>query len=217
MSDKIHKYEGKDIIVEYSLKRCIHAAECVKGLPTVFDPNKKPWVDPDAAGADELAAVIERCPTGALHYKRLDGGAAEATPTKNVIRIGEDDCLYLHGDFEIVMQDDTINDTRVALCRCGLSKNKPFCDNSHQKGEFKDVGALGTTGAANDATESSGPVTLTLAENGPILIKGDVEIQNAAGNESVHVSKGALCRCGASQNKPFCDGAHKDIGFEATS
>lgn len=217
MSDKVYKYEGKDIIVEYSLKRCIHAAECVKGLTAVFDPNKKPWVEPDAASADELAAVIERCPTGALHYKRLDGGPAEETPKQNLIRIGEDDCLYLHGDFEIAIQDDAVRDSRVALCRCGLSKNKPFCDNSHKEGGFKDIGALGTTGAAIDTNQSVGTVKLTLAENGPILIQGEVEIQDATGNSSVRVAKGALCRCGASKNKPFCDGAHKDIGFEATS
>ncbi|MEL6821722.1 MAG: CDGSH iron-sulfur domain-containing protein, partial [Calditrichota bacterium] len=135
----------------------------------------------------------------------------------NNIRIGEDDCLYLHGDFEISIQGETVRDTRLALCRCGLSNNKPFCDNSHQKGDFKDVGAIGKTGATVDRSESTGLVALTLAENGPILIKGEVEIQNAEGEKSIHVSKGALCRCGASANKPFCDGAHKDIDFEATS
>ncbi|MGH1366646.1 MAG: CDGSH iron-sulfur domain-containing protein [Calditrichia bacterium] len=215
MSEKLHTYKGKDIVVEYSVKRCIHAAECVHGLSGVFDPKRKPWIEPDAATADELAAVIERCPTGALHYKRLDGGSTEKTPDKNLIRIGEDDCLYLHGDFEIIAKDGSTTDTRIALCRCGLSKNKPYCDNSHREGGFKDVGSLGTTGAAIEPTNSSSRVVLTLAENGPVLIQGEVEIQNAGGGESICVSKGALCRCGASQNKPFCDGSHKGIDFQA--
>ena len=69
MKKKPRVYEGRDITVEYDAARCIHVAECVKGLPAVFDPNRRPWVDPDAATADEIAAVVRRCPTGALHYR----------------------------------------------------------------------------------------------------------------------------------------------------
>ncbi|WP_176719473.1 (4Fe-4S)-binding protein, partial [Rhodohalobacter halophilus] len=65
MESKIHNYENNEIKVSYDVKRCIHAAECVKGLPKVFDPNKKPWIEPDNASAKEIADVIERCPTGA--------------------------------------------------------------------------------------------------------------------------------------------------------
>ncbi len=59
---KTRAYEGDGIVVHYELKRCIHAAECVHGLPAVFDPQKRPWIDPTQSDADELAAAVERCP-----------------------------------------------------------------------------------------------------------------------------------------------------------
>lgn len=69
MSDKIFHYPGEKISIRYEVKRCIHAAECARNLPGVFDPQRKPWVDPDAAVADTIAAVVERCPTGALRRR----------------------------------------------------------------------------------------------------------------------------------------------------
>ena len=64
------RYTGREIEVTYDPVRCLHAAECVRGLPMVFDTSRRPWVEPDGADAEVLAAVIERCPTGALHYTR---------------------------------------------------------------------------------------------------------------------------------------------------
>ena len=78
MANKIRRYTSADIDVTYDVKRCIHAAECVRGLPAVFDTKKRPWVQPDKANADTVAEVILRCPSGALHYERKDGGAAES-------------------------------------------------------------------------------------------------------------------------------------------
>jgi len=134
----MRSYEGEGVTVTYDLGRCIHAKECVHGLPRVFDPHRRPWVDPDAADADAVAAVVRRCPTGALHVRRHDGGPGEAPP-EPAVRLVPDGPLYVQGSIELRDHDDTLRwtDTRVALCRCGASKNKPFCDNSHLDIDFR--------------------------------------------------------------------------------
>jgi uncharacterized Fe-S cluster protein YjdI len=66
-------YEGKSITVTFEARRCLHAAECVNGLPEVFDPGERPWIRPDGAEAERLAEVVRRCPSGALQYELVDG------------------------------------------------------------------------------------------------------------------------------------------------
>lgn len=135
---KRRSYEGRDVTVLYDLARCIHAKECVAGLPRVFDPDRRPWVDPDGASADSVARTIQACPTGALQYRRHDGGAEEAPP-EPAIRLVPDGPLYVEGRVELADADGRVRwtETRVALCRCGASKNKPFCDNAHLDIDFK--------------------------------------------------------------------------------
>ena len=211
---KIRRYERDDLVVEYDAARCIHAAECVHGLPKVFDPERRPWIDPRQAAASEIEGVVRRCPTGALRYRRPDGKSEE--PPANVrARIEPDGPLYVSGRIRLALPDGSMSeDTRIALCRCGASKNKPYCDNSHREIGFEDPGTLGRSGMpAADGSEEPG-VTLTPAPNGPVVLSGAIEIAGADGG-SAEGAKGALCRCGASANKPFCDGAHKSVGFEA--
>lgn len=126
-------YEGDGITVYFEGKRCIHAGECVRGLPTVFDANHRPWINPPAGSADDIAAVVARCPSGALSFERSDGGAPEAPDPTPVVTAVKDGPLHLRGIVEIVGEDgQSLNaGPRAALCRCGHSKNKPFCDNSH--------------------------------------------------------------------------------------
>ncbi|NJO05766.1 MAG: hypothetical protein HC876_09730 [Chloroflexaceae bacterium] len=129
----MRSYENDAIVVQYDVKRCIHAAECVRGLPTVFNPQRRPWIDTNGADADDIAAVIACCPTGALHYSRNDGGAAEAVPAEHSVTLEPDGPLVLRGHFQITDQAGHVllEDTRIALCRCGASQNKPLCDGSH--------------------------------------------------------------------------------------
>jgi uncharacterized Fe-S cluster protein YjdI len=102
-------YTAPDITVYYDPARCIHAAECVRGLPAVFDTSKRPWVQPGNAPAAEVATVIRRCPSGALRYHLADG--------------------------EIEAGDGaTIEAARATLCTCGRSHRLPFCDNAHLAG-----------------------------------------------------------------------------------
>ncbi|MEZ4702204.1 MAG: CDGSH iron-sulfur domain-containing protein [Rhodothermales bacterium] len=208
MKSSTHTYPGADITVTYDVARCIHAAECVRGLPAVFDPKRKPWVEPDQAPADAVAAVVLRCPSGALHIQDLDEtGATEAT-----VAVEPDGPLYIRGRLEVLSAagEAVLTDTRVALCRCGASKNKPFCDNSHRQSGFSDAGVIGEPKLKEG--EASPALRIKLAENGPLLIEGSVRIEGTDG-ESVAGVKCALCRCGESRNKPFCDGTHRSNGF----
>ena len=117
------RYEGKDIEVTYDTARCLHAAECVRGMPAVFDTAKRPWIAPDAADAESLAAVIRRCPTGALHYELRDGKPeGPSVPTR--VRLPDGGPSLLDGDLEL----DGKKETRAAICRCGQSANQPYCD-----------------------------------------------------------------------------------------
>ena len=73
-------YAAPEVTVFYDRGRCRHYAECVRGLPQVFDPTRRPWIRADLADPNAIAEVVRRCPTGALHY-RLQEGDPEA-PTQ---------------------------------------------------------------------------------------------------------------------------------------
>src|SRR5262245_2808372 len=103
-----HVFESKDITVTWSKRRCIHAAECVRGLPLVFEPGRKPWVAPENSTADEIARIVARCPTGALHFERHDGGAAEAPDAENTVRAARFGPLELRGALEIATPEGEV-------------------------------------------------------------------------------------------------------------
>ncbi len=213
MKQKIRTYEGTSIKIVYDVPRCIHAAECVKQLEAVFDPDARPWVNPDGAPAEDVARVVLQCPTGALKFERPDGIGEDVPPT-NSVRLDPNGPLYVRGDIRIATPTGTtiLSDTRLALCRCGASKNKPLCDGAHADAGFEDPGALGSAPVENEPPAQHGKLEITVAPNGPLLVNGTFTVTAADGTESTHV-KAAWCRCGASANKPFCDGAHKRIGF----
>ncbi len=212
---KIREYQGDGIVVQYDIKRCIHAAECVRGLPAVFDVEKRPWIQPQHAATENLVEVIERCPTGALQYSRVDE-IVEEVPTTNVILPMADGPLYVTGDITINLPDGTTtHETRLALCRCGASENKPFCDNAHKKIEFQAKAGVLTGNDADTAVSTPNPLTINPLQNGPCLLTGNFEIHDSQGKKVFSGEKAALCRCGGSQNKPFCDGQHNKIGFSS--
>lgn len=142
MADRVRTYTSEDIDVHFDPVRCIHAAECVHGRPEVFDADRKPWIDPAQAGAEAIAEVVVRCPSGALHFTRKDGGPEERVPMHNKVTVAVDGPLYVRGALRLETPGGEVvfEDTRVALCRCGLSEHKPFCDNSHLESGFSDAG-----------------------------------------------------------------------------
>jgi CDGSH-type Zn-finger protein/uncharacterized Fe-S cluster protein YjdI len=206
-------YRSEKITVSFDLKRCIHSKECVRGLPEVFDTEKRPWIQPDKSGPDRVAEVVMRCPTGALQFERRDGGAEEPAPHENIVALAANGPLYLRGDIEIRDSMGTVllEDTRIALCRCGESGNKPFCDNSHKQANFRDAGVLGKNKLASEPATDSGKLRIVPAVGGPLILNGEVEIRSADGDTAYRGTKTALCRCGHSGNKPFCDGSHAEV------
>jgi CDGSH-type Zn-finger protein/uncharacterized Fe-S cluster protein YjdI len=209
---KQYTYPGAAIDVVWDGGLCIHVGECTRARGALFQSGRQPWCDPDTAEAEIVAAVVERCPTGALSYTRADG-AAEATPAANSIVVANNGPLYARGELQIegAPPDSPGLNTRAALCRCGLSANKPFCDNSHESAGFRDHGAIGEVGEALQVR--GGPLALRPLPNGPLLVEGSVTLISAAGLPTWSGTRVALCRCGESANKPFCDGSHALVGF----
>jgi CDGSH-type Zn-finger protein/uncharacterized Fe-S cluster protein YjdI len=216
MSHKvIFKYPGKASDVHWNRKLCIHIGECGRAKGELFINGRQPWCQPDLASYEEVEEVVQRCPTGALTYQHKNGESTEQAASENTINVAYNGPLYIKGDLDIECTTDDFNgvEFRAALCRCGQSKNKPFCDNSHEDAGFKDYGAVGETGDGLEAT--GGQLKVTLLQDGPLLIKGNVTITTGSGRQAWQGKETALCRCGASQNKPFCDGKHKEAGFKS--
>lgn len=219
MKSKMHRYEGTALTVVYDSQRCIHAAECVHGLPEVFDVERRPWVAPDAAAADQVAEVIGRCPSGALHYQpnqpneRTAGVPAEEPAAENAVTVNAEGPLALQGRIEIASPDGTVllTDVRATLCRCGASRNKPFCDRSHVEAGFRDPGVW--NGNGKEAMSGEGPALhVVCCPDGPLVFQGTFALRRADGR-AAPLRRRAFCRCGGSAEKPFCDGSHARIGF----
>jgi uncharacterized Fe-S cluster protein YjdI/CDGSH-type Zn-finger protein len=130
------EYTGRGLRVQWYAGRCIHVGDCLRALPQVFNTKRRPWVDlsvPEAE-ADAVVDAVLRCPTGALHFVRTDGGAQEAAAPGVRAKTIANGPLLMRGDVEIVDDAGELirRDTRVAVCRCGKSRHQPFCDNSHR-------------------------------------------------------------------------------------
>ena len=123
----VKRYEGAGISVEYDSARCIHAAECVRRLPGVFDTKRRPWIQPSSAPAAEIVSVIRRGPSGALQYRLGDGPAEEPVrPTR--ISFQDGGPMAIMGDLRLDLGDGEQIETRATVCLCGKSGNRPFCD-----------------------------------------------------------------------------------------
>jgi len=210
---KNYTYSNANIEVTFDQRKCCHAAHCFKELPDVFDGDIDPPIRPDNASVEEIIRVVEMCPSSALTYRCINPSYMdEQTPAKNEAVMSPRSPLFLRGDF-LVKNEGQMN--RVALCRCGASKSKPFCDGSHFGIKFK-----GPAEAAEDDItefESTGQVKLTPIENGPVAFSGKLTFKTRTGSVQYCREKGALCRCGASENKPFCDAKHREIEFSTNT
>lgn len=215
MSDE-EKYDfpGEKVDVVWDGRLCIHIGECGQAKGDLFVGGRKPWCQPDLVSPGEVKGVVERCPSGALYYEVKDGGETEKADAENTLIVVYNGPYYVRGDLEIEGAADDMPGVkyRAALCRCGLSKNKPYCDNTHEAGKFQDYGAVGEQG--EELVESGGKLSVSLMPDGPLIISGNLTMFAGSGRKAWQGTNVALCRCGASANKPFCDGSHTTAGFK---
>jgi CDGSH-type Zn-finger protein/uncharacterized Fe-S cluster protein YjdI len=208
----VDEIRGKRALIRFDGDKCIHSRNCVLSRPDVFVPNVDgEWIHPDAAAPEEIAGLALNCPSGAIAYERLDGGEGEKPPLVNAVHVRENGPYAVHAEMAIEGHGAQL---RATLCRCGDSKNKPFCDGTHSKAGFEATGEPKTQESAQ-LDKRNGPLTVKPAKNGPLLVEGNLEICAGTGRTVKRVTKAALCRCGHSANKPFCDGTHTKIGFQA--
>lgn len=131
------EYSNNDITIVWKPKTCIHAAECVKRLPKVYNPKEKPWIKIENATTAELKKQIDTCPSGALSYIDLKSNN-QKLEENIIIDVMENGPLIIKGVIDINHKNKIEKTGKTtALCRCGFSENKPFCDGKHAKNNFK--------------------------------------------------------------------------------
>jgi uncharacterized Fe-S cluster protein YjdI/CDGSH-type Zn-finger protein len=130
--------KGTRVVIRFDGSRCIHSRNCVLSHPDVFVPNVEgEWIHPDAVSPEEVALIARNCPSGAIRYERLDGGEPEPLPVVNLVHVRENGPLAFNAAARVAGAEPQL---RVTLCRCGQSKNKPYCDNSHKAAGFAATG-----------------------------------------------------------------------------
>jgi CDGSH-type Zn-finger protein/uncharacterized Fe-S cluster protein YjdI len=211
-SDGVERVRGARLELDFEGRRCIHSRFCVTWTPSVFLANVKgPWIHPDAMPVERVVEVAHACPSGAIRYRRIDGGAQEAAPPVNLATVREAGPYAFRAELQI---DGAPAGFRATLCRCGASKNKPYCDGSHHEIGFAASGEP-ATGKTEMLAVRDGVLAIDPQLNGPLCVRGNLEILSGTGRAVARTTSAYLCRCGGSANKPFCDGTHKKIGFKS--
>jgi CDGSH-type Zn-finger protein/uncharacterized Fe-S cluster protein YjdI len=209
----IERVEGKKLTLIYEGKKCIHSRFCVTWGPRVFLANVAgPWIHPDAMDVEAVAELAHVCPSGAIRYERKDGSPNEARPPVNLLAVREAGPYAVRAELLI---DGQPAHYRATLCRCGGSKRKPYCDGTHKEIGFVASGEP-PTGSADMLPVRDGPLAVEPLTDGPLQVRGNLEITSGTGRVVARVTQARLCRCGGSANKPFCDGTHARIGFRSS-
>lgn len=139
IKDVIKEYPNEDITIVWQPAKCIHSEKCWRGLPDVFRYGQKPWVDPLGADSDTIVKQIDQCPSGALSYIRNEEKHMNTNEPNVKIKVNKNGPLLLKGEVELSLSDGSSKvEKNIALCRCGASDNKPYCDGSHSKIGFND-------------------------------------------------------------------------------
>ena len=212
--DGVDYIEGRDLTLIYEGVKCIHSRFCVTWGPKVFIANVKgPWINPDNMPTEALAEIAHVCVSGAIRYKRKDGQPDEQPPAVNLISVRENGPYAFRASIQLDGEPGFSN--RMTLCRCGASKHKPFCDGSHNEIKFVASGEP-ATGKADMLAVRDGPLAIDPEINGPLRVRGNMEIISGTGRVVARMESARLCRCGGSGNKPFCDGSHARIGFRSS-
>ena len=142
---RVDSYKGKEITIHDDRGICSHAGFCTDGLPKVFQMGVEPWINPNAETVEKIIKTIKKCPSGALSYS-IDGVKYDNFSEKPDIKITEDGPYYIKGSIELEDEDKPESKEHFALCRCGKSKNKPFCNGQHWYTKFTDEGKANPIG-----------------------------------------------------------------------
>jgi uncharacterized Fe-S cluster protein YjdI len=140
MDDIEKKYSNGEVTIVWKPSECIHSTKCWKGLSDVFDPRRRPWITVEKSTTEKIVAQVDKCPSGALSYFRNDNTkpiAADSNET--VVETVTDGPLMVHGTIKVKNSSGEITTKSkvTAFCRCGNSLNKPYCDGTHKKIDFK--------------------------------------------------------------------------------
>jgi CDGSH-type Zn-finger protein/uncharacterized Fe-S cluster protein YjdI len=212
VSAGVETVQGRQIELQFEAKRCIHSRFCVTWAPQVFLANVQgPWLHPDAVPVERLVEVAHACPSGAIRYRRKDGAPDEPVPEVNLAAVREAGPYAFRAALQI---DGVPAGFRATLCRCGASRNKPYCDGSHHEVAFSATGEP-PSGKTDMLPLRDGVLAIDPQVNGPLKVRGNLEITSGTGRVVARVTAASLCRCGGSANKPFCDGTHTKIGFRS--
>jgi CDGSH-type Zn-finger protein len=140
-------------------------------------------------------------------------GAPRLLEVPNEVLVSNAGPLQLTGNITLVHENGTVQyANHLSLCRCGKSKSKPTCDETHMDAEFLHSGKICEVSDIL-ASERPSKVTVSCIKDGPITFRGRMKLHNQFGQQCVKM-RGSLCRCGHSASKPFCDGSHSRVGFK---
>lgn len=133
------KYTNGEVTVVWQPDKCIHSTLCFTGLPKVFNPRERPWVTPEGGTTQQIIDQVKRCPSGALSYFMNDEENKEEAHLESVIEVLSNGPLLIYGTLKLKDKngEQTLENKTTALCRCGQSSNKPFCDGTHAKVNFQ--------------------------------------------------------------------------------
>ena len=132
-------YAGRKITIHDNRSICSHAGFCTDRLNSVFRLKAEPWIDSDAALAEEIIETIKKCPSGALSYS-VDGIEHRDQDREPMVMVSKDGPYCITGGAELTGEPRGAgaSEEHYTLCRCGGSKNKPFCDGTHWRIGVKD-------------------------------------------------------------------------------
>jgi len=136
--DGVVHFHGAGIVVSYNLLQCSASGRCIQALPLVFRQGGQPWIQPDNADVPSIIETIRRCPSGALRCVQNDQ-LEQSDNMDASIRVARNGPYEVKG-FDLETEDwcEGASRERYTLCRCGGSKNKPFCDGMHRVNNFQD-------------------------------------------------------------------------------
>ncbi|PHN03054.1 (4Fe-4S)-binding protein [Flavilitoribacter nigricans] len=133
----VKEYSNGEITVVWQPDKCIHSKMCFNGLPQVFDPQARPWVNVEGASSQEIMKQIKKCPSGALSYYVNDDSEVEKPEidVDRIVEVVENGPLMVFGNLTVKHHNGEVSHEHrtTAFCRCGGSSNKPYCDGTHKK------------------------------------------------------------------------------------